>query len=192
MSTRFTAKNYSALLGTPGFSDTMLNNHFTLYEGYVKNSNLLMEKLESLSVGTPEYFELKRRLGWELDGMKMHELYFENMRSNPSIFSEESALGQKILATWGSLTAWQESFSLLGTMRGIGWVALLQDNVSGELWHTWISDHHEGHIPDTTILLVMDCWEHAYMTDYGIKRADYIQSFLKVIDWNVVEKRFVA
>lgn len=192
MSDLYTAKDYQHLLGLPGFSDTMLTNHFTLYEGYVKNSNLLMEKLGTLPAGTPEYSELKRRLGWEFDGMRLHELYFGNMAKETSDLSETSPLGQKIVATWGSVTAWKESFAKLGLMRGIGWVMLVKDNVSGELFHTWIGDHHEGHILDTTPLLVMDCWEHAYITDYGIKRADYIEAFTKVIDWTVVEKRLVA
>jgi Fe-Mn family superoxide dismutase len=192
MSDLYTAKDYNHLLGLPGFSDTMLTNHFTLYEGYVKNSNLLMEKLDTLEGGTLEYSELKRRLGWEFDGMRLHELYFANMTKETSNLSETSPLGQKIVATWGSVADWKESFAKLGLMRGIGWVMLVKDNVSGELFHTWISDHHEGHILDTTPLLVMDCWEHAYITDYGIKRADYIEAFTKVIDWTVVEKRLVA
>ena len=192
MSDLYTAKNWQHLLGLPGMSDVMLTNHFTLYEGYVKNSNLLMEKLDTLEAGTPEYSELKRRLGWEFDGMRLHELYFGNMSKEGSSLAEDSALGQKIVATWGSVSQWQESFSKLGLMRGIGWVMLLKDNVTGELFHTWIGDHHEGHIIDTTPLLVMDCWEHAYITDYGIKRADYIEAFTKVIDWRVVTERFEA
>ncbi len=190
MSDIYTARDFKHLLGLPGFSDTMLTNHFTLYEGYVKNTNLLMEKLDALEAGTPEYYELKRRLGWEFGGMRMHELYFSNMTKEASSFNEESALGKKILATWGSFQAWKESFMKLGTIRGIGWVVLLQDNESKELFHTWVGDHHEGHILNTTPILVLDCWEHAYITDYGIKRADYISAFTQVIDWQAVEKRF--
>lgn len=192
MSDIYTAKDYTHLLGLPGFSDTMLNNHFALYQGYVKNTNLLMEKLDALESGTPEYYELKRRLGWEFDGMRMHELYFTNMSKESIPFPVDSALGNKIVATWGSVESWKESFSKLGMMRGIGWVVLLEDTVSKELFHAWISDHHEGHIIDTKVLLTMDCWEHAYITDYGIKRADYITSFMNVIDWSVVEKRLLA
>jgi len=189
MSDIYTAKDFKHLLGLTGFSDTMLNNHFTLYQGYVKNTNLLMEKLDSLESGTAEYYELKRRLGWEFDGMRMHDLYFGNMNKEAQQFSPESVMGKKIITTWGNFESWRESFSKLGAIRGIGWVVLLQDNVSGELFHAWIGDHHEGHIVDTTVLLVMDCWEHAYITDYGIKRADYITAFIPTIDWGVVEKR---
>jgi Fe-Mn family superoxide dismutase len=191
MSDIYTAKDFTSLLGLPGFSDVMLTNHFTLYEGYVKNTNLLMEKLDTLESGTTEYYELKRRLGWEFDGMRMHELYFANMSKETTSPSADSVLEKKIIATWGSIDAWKESFSKLGMMRGIGWVVLVEDTVSKELFHAWISDHHEGHIIDTKVLLAMDCWEHAYITDYGIKRADYIASFMKVINWSVVEKRLV-
>ena len=190
MADLYTPKDFKSLLGLTGFSDTMLTNHFTLYEGYVKNTNLLMEKLKSLEVGTPEYYELKRRLGWEFDGMRMHELYFGNMGKENNVFLADSAVGKKIAETWGSYETWKEDFSKLGAIRGIGWVALLQDNTTQELFHAWIGDHHEGHILDTTMLLVMDCWEHAYITDYGIKRPDYISAFMNVIDWNVVGERF--
>ncbi len=186
----YSAQNFEHLLGLAGFSDTLLTNHFTLYEGYVKNTNALMEKLDTLEAGTLEYNEFKRRLGWEFDGMRMHELYFSNMAKEPAAFPADSALGKKILATWGSFEAWKNSFSKLGAIRGIGWVVLVQDRATQELFHVWVGDHHEGHVVNTTPLLVMDCWEHAYITDYGIKRPDYIEAFTKVIDWSVVEKRF--
>ena len=192
MSDLYTAKNWQHLLGLPGMSDVMLTNHFTLYEGYVKNSNLLMEKLDTLEAGTPEYSELKRRLGWEFDGMRLHELYFGNMSKEGSSLAEDSALGQKIVATWGSVSQWQESISKLRPRRGRGWAILHKDHTTGRLFRTWVDDHNEGHIIDTTPLLVMDCWEHAYITDYGIKRADYIEAFTKVIDWRVVTERFEA
>lgn len=184
----YTAQDFSHLLGLTGFSDTMLNNHFALYLGYVKNVNILMEKLigmtDQLSV---EANELERRFGWEFDGMRMHELYFENMTKEKSVL--EGELKEKIEKSYGSYEKWLDCFKAKGMMRGIGWVVLFEDPTNGEIFTTWIREHEQGIPANCKILLVMDCWEHAYMTDYGIKKNDYINSFVNVIDWKVAEKR---
>ncbi len=189
MSDIYTAKKFQHLLGLAGFSDTLLTNHFTLYEGYVKNTNLLITLLETKEIGTPEYNELQRRLGWEWNGMRLHELYFENMTTE-TVKRTETSIEKKITETYGSFEAWQKSFIGVGSMRGIGWVVLYQDPTNNELFTTWINEHDLGHLAGCTPLLVMDVFEHAYITDYGIKRADYIEAFFHSIDWNVVEKRF--
>src|SRR5665647_3012560 len=79
----YTAKDFAFLLGMSGFSDTLLKNHFTLYQGYVTNTNKVMELLAGMvkdgKEGTPEFAELKRRQGWEFNGMRLHELYFANL-----------------------------------------------------------------------------------------------------------------
>ncbi|MBP9728355.1 MAG: Fe-Mn family superoxide dismutase [Candidatus Moranbacteria bacterium] len=188
MSALYTAKDFTHLLGLPGFSDVMLTNHFALYEGYVKNSNLLIDLLETKEPGTPEFSELQRRLGWEWNGMRLHELYFENMTQSPTELTS-GALKEKIEKVYGSFENWKKRFTSIAAMRGIGWVILYQDTVSGELFTTWINEHDGGHLSGCVPLLIMDVFEHAYITDYGIKRADYIASFMKVIDWSVVEKR---
>ena len=78
----YTAKDYTKLIGMEGFSDTLLNNHFTLYQGYVTNTNKLLDtfaQLKDEKTATPEFAELHRRLGWEFNGMRLHEYYFENL-----------------------------------------------------------------------------------------------------------------
>lgn len=184
----YTPKDFSQLLGLTGFSDVMLTNHFILYQGYVKNTNTLMEKFKTLEVGTPEYAETHRRLGWEWNGMRLHELYFRNMIKGGVALSERS-LKQKIEMAWGSVENWQKDFITLGSMRGIGWVILAHDKVESKLFNVWVNEHDAGHLAGATPLLVMDVFEHAYMTDYGIKRADYINAFISSIDWHTVEER---
>ncbi|MFC1903005.1 superoxide dismutase, partial [Chloroflexota bacterium] len=79
----YTAKDYSNLIGMEDFSETLLKNHFTLYQGYVTNTNKLLDLLAAMlkegTVGSPEYAELKRRLGFEFNGMRLHEYYFGNL-----------------------------------------------------------------------------------------------------------------
>lgn len=181
-------KDFSHLLGLAGMSDALLTNHFTLYQGYVKNTNALLEKMKTLEVGTPEYAELHRRFGWEWNGMRLHELYFGNMTKGGVNLSERS-LKQKIDATWGSVENWQKDFVGIGAMRGIGWVILAHDKKDGKLFNVWVNEHDAGHLAGLTPLLVMDVFEHAFMLDYGLKRADYINAFMASIDWHAVEER---
>jgi len=187
----YTAKDYSALIGLPGFSETLLKNHFTLYQGYVTNTNKVLDTLEAMlkdgKAGTPEYAELKRRLGWEFDGMRLHEFYFENLGAQP--LARDGALAHKLAAEFGSYENWEKDFKATGAMRGIGWTILYQDPVNGKLINFWINEHDVAHPAGCTPLLIMDVFEHAFMIDYGLKRADYIAAFFSNINWPAVEAR---
>jgi len=189
----YQAHDYSYLLGMPGFSNTMLQNHFKLYEGYVKNFDLIINSLETLLVedktGTPEYAEMERRLGWEFNGMRLHEYYFENLGGN-GILDEKSDLYKEICYEFGSFELWKKDFVSAGKMRGIGWVALYEDPRTGHLLNMWIDEHDTGHMAGGKLLLIMDVFEHAYMTDYHLDRAAYIDAFFKNIKWEEVSERF--
>jgi Fe-Mn family superoxide dismutase len=188
----YSAKDYSRLIGMEGFSETLLKNHFTLYQGYVTNTNKLLDTLEAMlkdgKTGTPEYAELKRRLGWEFNGMRLHEYYFENLGGKGGI-NKEGRLAKAISENFGSYEAWEKDFKATGTMRGIGWVILYQDLSNGRLINFWINEHDVSHPAGCNPILIMDVFEHAFMIDYGLKRADYIEAFFKNIDWKAVESR---
>jgi superoxide dismutase, Fe-Mn family len=188
----FTAKDYGKLLGIEGFSETLLKNHFTLYQGYVTNTNKLVDTLGQMAkegkIGTPEYAELKRRFGWEFNGMRLHEYYFENL-GGKGAFDKGGKLGKKIAEDFGSYEEWEKDFKGVGTMRGVGWTVIYQDSMSGKLFNCWIHEHEGGHLAGCTPILIMDVWEHAFMIDYGLKRPDYIASFFKNIDWKAAEAR---
>ena len=185
----YEAKNFTHLLGMNGMSETLLNNHFTLYQGYVTNTNKLIDLMNEKVAGTPEFAELRRRYGWEWSGMRMHEIYFDGMsKDGTRLGVKTTALLEK---DFGGLENFKKELTALGTMRGIGWVVWVKDTATpeGKTFLHWIGEHEVGQLPDTKILLAMDVWEHAYITDYGIKRADYIASYTGVINWDVVESR---
>ena len=188
----YTAKDFGAILGTPGFSETLLKNHFTLYGGYVTNTNKVLDTLAQMlkdgKAGTPEYAELKRRLGWEWNGMRLHELYFGNLGGKAGL-DPAGRLAGKLAAEFGSVEMWEKDFRATGGMRGIGWVVLYLDAASGRLFNSWINEHDAAHPAGAVPLLVMDVFEHAYMTEYGLKKPDYIEAFFKAIDWKAVEAR---
>lgn len=190
----YAPQNYERLIGTPGFSDALLKNHFTLYQGYVTNTNKLGDKLDALlkegKTAEPEYAEMSRRFGWEFNGMRLHELYFGNMSKTPVAKATESPLVKKMVEEFGSFEAWEKDFRATGAMRGIGWTMLYYDKQGGRLLNTWINEHDGGHLSGAVPLLIMDVFEHAFMLDYGLKRADYIESFFRAIDWTVLTDRF--
>lgn len=195
----YNPKKFDHLLGFPGLSDELVKNHFSLYEGYVANVNKLNDALVVLEkegkMGTPEYAEMNRRFGWEFNGMRLHELYFGNLTRTHADLVEthgNASLREAILKEWGSFDAWEKDFRAMGTMRGIGWIILYYDKEAGRLFNVWINEHDGGHLAGATPLLVMDVFEHAYITDYGIKRAEYIEVFMRGIDWGVVGERFVG
>ncbi len=186
--TAYSSKDFSRLKGMPGFSDQALELHFTLYQGYVKNTNALLENLSNIAANTPAYAEMKRRLGWEYNGMRLHELYFGNLGGDGKI-APDSKIAKRLTEQFGSFESWANDFKATGAMRGIGWVVLYEDPATGRLINTWINEHDVGHLAGGRPLLIMDVFEHAFIPDYGLKRGDYIEAFFKNIDWKAPESR---
>jgi Fe-Mn family superoxide dismutase len=188
----YQSKDYTKLLGMEGFSETLLKNHFTLYQGYVTNTNrliaLLNQMLRDGMTNTPEYAELKRRFGWEFNGMRLHEFYFENLGGKGNL-DRTGKLLRKISEDFGSADAWEKDFRAVGAIRGIGWAILYQDPVTGRLLNFWINEHDAGHPAGGAPILVLDVFEHAFMIDYGLRRSDYIGAFFRNIDWKAAEGR---
>jgi Fe-Mn family superoxide dismutase len=188
----YEAQDFSKLKGMKGFSNNALDLHFALYQGYVRNTNLIWAELRKMDeqhqTGTPAYAELKRRFGWEYNGMRLHELYFGNLGGTGPL-PMDSPLMQKIVDNFGSFDKWAADFKATGAIRGIGWVVLYEDPTNGRLFNTWINEHDMGQLADGIPLLVMDVFEHAYLPDYGLKRGDYIETFFDNINWRAVEAR---
>ena len=189
-------KNFENLFGIKGFSDTLLKNHFTLYQGYVTNANKLIDSLNAMlkdsKTSTPEYAELKRRFGWEFNGMRLHEYYFKNLTKNFKSIDNKSKLFKKLAEDFGSYENFEKEFKANASMRGIGWVVLYYDPLSKKLFNVWINEHDVGHLSGCIPILVLDVFEHAYMVDYGLKKVDYIEAFFKAIDWNEVVERYTC
>jgi superoxide dismutase, Fe-Mn family len=183
-------QDFSTLLGTAGFSNDLLQAHLKLYAGYVKNTNKSLELLKGLEAGTPQWAEVKRRFGWEWNGMRLHELYFGNMSREKTKLPEDSALMKLMVESFGSGENCHQTFVNTGKLRGIGWVIMCHDKAANKLFNVWINEHDVGHLAGATPLLVMDVFEHAFVTDYGMDRASYIKAFIEAVDWNVVQERF--
>jgi len=185
-------QNFDSLIGLPGFSDQLLKNHFTLYQGYVTNTNKAADIIAAMvkdgKQATPEFAEVKRRFGWEFNGMRLHELYFRCLSKTAKALSKSSALMTQIIKDFGSYENWEKEMKAICAMRGIGWAVLYYDIFSKRLHNVWINEHDVGHLSTCAPLLVIDVFEHAFMIDYQLKRADYVEAVFKVINWEEVEK----
>ncbi len=183
------------LAGLQGISDNTLQTHFGLYEGYVKNTNLLNEQIgEQITAGkaagaNPQFAELTRRLGFEYNGMRLHEYYFDNMTKSAG-GSPSSTLQDALAGSFGDFDTWKKDFMATGGMRGVGWAIAFQDPWTGRISNHWVTLHEDGNIAGFNPIVVMDAWEHAFLLDYKpSERAKYIESFFANIDWSVIESR---
>lgn len=186
------------LHGLAGISDKTIDMHLSLYEGYVKATNALQGHIaEFLKDGNvdqeefPAYSELTRRLGFEFNGMVLHEYYFDNLASQASLKPDSnSAFVRQVEASFGGYERWKTDFVSVGKMRGVGWAICFQDPATGRLSNHWITLHEHGNVAGFNPVLVMDVWEHAFLFDYApAQRGEYISAFFSNINWRVVERR---
>jgi Fe-Mn family superoxide dismutase len=187
------------LSGLKGISDQTLEVHFKLYEGYVKETNKLTEKItEFIADGNvdqeemPAYSELTRRLGFEYNGMVLHEYYFDNLQKGGGTGdpAKTSKFATAAETSFGSYDVWKADFVGIGKMRGVGWAICYQNPSNGRLSNHWITLHETGNVAGFTPILVMDVWEHAFLLDYKpAERPKYIEAFFSNIAWDAVEQR---
>lgn len=187
------------LSGLNGISDETLEMHFKLYEGYVKETNKLTEGITKFiqdgnvdQEEMPAYSELTRRLGFEYNGMVLHEYYFDNLKSGggPGDPDRAAQFAKAAESSFGSYEIWKADFVGIGKMRGVGWAICYQNPANGRLSNHWITLHETGNVAGFAPVLVMDVWEHAYLLDYKpAERPKYIEAFFSNIDWTTVEKR---
>ncbi len=190
---KYEAKDYSSLKGLSGITDEQIEVHLKLYQGYVNRTNALLEKLASLAnAGTADssFQELKRRAGWEFNGMRLHEYYFDNLTAGATPLAADSAFAQAVSKQFGSVDAWKADLMNTAKMPGVGWVITYKDNTNGQLINQWIEKHESGHPAGCQPLLVLDCWEHAFSVyRKPTDRPAYLDDFYANVNWSVVASR---
>ncbi len=178
-----------------GISQTTTEEHLKLYAGYVKNTNLVLQKISELSKdeSTNVYTlgELQRRFSFEFNGMKNHEIFFKSFEGGPSELSADSSLKEKITNTWGSYDIWLSRFKAIAKTRGIGWAILSYDKQTDTLINSWTDEQHIGQLIGVTPILMIDMWEHSFVADYQPSgKGNYIEDFFKNLNWQNIEKNF--
>src|SRR5213078_3870783 len=141
------------LSGLTGISDQTLEMHFKLYEGYVTNTNLLTEKITEMfksGQGTPAdfpaYSELTRRLGFEYNGMVLHEYYFGNMKKHGGGDPPRGSFRDSVGRSFPSFEIWKTDFTSVAKMRGVGWSIAYLDPNTGRVSNHWIELHESGNV----------------------------------------------
>jgi Fe-Mn family superoxide dismutase len=193
---KYSPRDFSKVRGLSGISDKQVEEHLKLYEGYVKRTNALTEKLFALASdgkaagADPVYAELTRRMGFEYNGMILHEYYFGNLTAGAQAEPPAGKLKTALEQSFGKYDTWLTDFRSIATMPGVGWVVLYQDPTTGWLSNHWITLHNDGNPAGYRPVLVMDGWEHAFMRDYlATERAKYVDAFFKNVNWESAEKR---
>jgi Fe-Mn family superoxide dismutase len=179
--------------GLNGISDDQINDHWNLYAAYVTQSNALKAQLAELrdagKGASPEFMDRRRRLGFEFNGMTLHEYYFGNLKADVAL-AEDSAFAKAIVKSFGSVEAWKADFANAGKSRGIGWAICAMDPLTGDVNNHFVQLHEDGNVAGYHPVVVMDVWEHAYMVDHKAGgRPAYIEAFMSNIDWTKVEAR---
>jgi len=175
-----------------GLSVRMIESHWeNNYGGAVKALNTVrLRLLQGLNdTNTPPYVYngLKREQLLRTGSVVLHELYFANLGGGGRA---GAAARSRIAASHGTYDAWETEFRKMGQGLGggSGWVVLGFNQSLGVLENYWMADHATAPA-DTTPILVMDMYEHAYQIDYGAAAAKYIDAFFENIQWEKIEER---
>jgi len=191
----YTPKDYSKLKGLKGITDDQIAEHMKLYQGYCKRTAALLEKtakmLEAGETGDSSYQELKRRAGWEFNGMRLHEYYFDNLApGGKGKLDESNAFGKMAAEKFGGIEAWKNDFLGVGKIPGIGWAICYLDEAKGELINMWINEHDVGHPAGCRPIIVMDVFEHAWCVYLKpTERGKYLEDFFANVNWDEVARR---
>jgi Fe-Mn family superoxide dismutase len=189
----FTTKTFS-IGPLSGISEKNIEEHLKLYAGYVKNANLIVEKIEEYKKDSEKYAyelgELVRRFSFEYNGIRNHELYFSQFEGGKNELSEGN-LKSSLEKQYGSLENFLNTFKGVAMTRGVGWVMLYHDLEVGKFIIQWIDEQHLGHLGSLSPILALDMWEHSFVYDYPTsEKKKYIEAFFDNLNWSVVEKRF--
>lgn len=180
-----------------GISEKTIEEHLKLYAGYVKHSNLVLEKIEEMSVNSTENAyalgEIQRRFGFEYNGMRNHEIYFDSLSDNPNLITKDAPLYLQIENDFGSFEKWLEKFKAIAMTRGIGWAILYWDKKDGRLLNAWVDEQHLGQLQDCTPILALDMWEHSFVADYQPSgKKQYVEDYFTNLNWSKISGYFTS
>ena len=187
-----TEKNFESIRALEGISEKTMTEHYKLYQGYIKKSNEILEKLDSVDKGTANqvYSEirgLKADLSFALGGVKNHEIYFSHLGGPGG--KPEGKLLEQIHKDFGSYENWFSDMKATG-MAARGWAWLVYDHDLKRLINYLGDSQNTYPVWNGTPILALDVYEHSYYLDFGTKRADYIDKFFENLNWEVVDKTF--
>jgi Fe-Mn family superoxide dismutase len=193
----YTARTFS-IPSLTGISEKQIDVHLALYQGYVKNLNTLNEQIADLEkMDAVKYAftleTLRRRAGWEFNGMRNHEFYFAQFEKDAQAYENAATLRAELSKEYATFDDFTAHFKKICLSRGPGWALLVQDRYTRDIFTTWVTEHEQGMLADCQILLAADMWEHAFMVDYvPAEKAKAVDAFMANVHWGVVESRLLS
>jgi len=185
-------------LKTEYLSQITKENHFKLYKSYVDSYNWISSKLDSVprtdadNPNNSEFRRLKIDEQHNLNGVKLHELYFTNISDLHSEIRLDSIPYIRLSNFWGTFENWQFDFRACGMAGTEGWAVLYWEPYKQRYMNTFIEKHTEN-VPLFGIpVLVIDTWHHAWFRDHPGDKVNYLNSMLKEISWPIVEARMAV
>ncbi len=176
------------LLELDGISRATIEAHYSLYEGYVSKRNEILGKLDGVDLASAnqvysEIRALKVDLTFAIGGIKNHEIYFEHLGGGGG--DPDELIGDLIARDFGSAADWRADLKATA-MGGRGWAWTAYDWDEGRLFNYLGDAQNTFPIWNTTPLVALDVYEHAYFLDYQTDRASYIKAFFDNLDWSTV------
>jgi len=180
-----------------GISSKSVEEHLGLYEGYVKNYNvitaLIADLVKDSAKNAHALSELVRRRSFEFGGMRLHEYYFSQFEGGVMPMASGSPLSLALDAQYGGVAPAIAQIKAVAMMRGPGWSLLYFDPQNRQFQIGFSGEQHQGHFVTLPIILALDVWEHAYILDYGaLGKAKYVDAFFANLNWSVIESRFAS
>lgn len=179
-----------------GISVKNIEEHLKLYSGYVKNTNLIIDKIAEYITDSEKNAyvlgELQRRFSFEWNGMRNHEYYFSSLEGGSKGLPDGSTLKAQIEKQAPSFDLWLAGFKSIALTRGIGWAVLYWDPKTEQLLHAWVDEQHLGQLNGCKFILGIDMWEHAFVYDYSTsEKKKYVETFFENLNWEVIENNFI-
>jgi Fe-Mn family superoxide dismutase len=193
----YTAQTFT-IPSLTGISEKQIDVHLGLYNGYVKNLNTLNEQIADLEMQDATKYAytietLRRRVGWEFNGMRNHEFYFAQFQKDAQAYENAATLRAELARTFATFDDFTASFKKVCMSRGPGWALLVQDRATKDIFTAWVTEHEQGMLNDCQILLAADMWEHAFMVDYTpAEKSKAVDAFMANVHWGAVEARLVS
>ncbi|MBX4198185.1 Fe-Mn family superoxide dismutase [Candidatus Parcubacteria bacterium] len=177
-----------------GISKKSVDEHLKLYAGYVKHTNLILDKINEYAQDAEKHAyalgELQRRFSFEFNGMRNHEYYFKSLEGGPEMLGDNSMLKVAVEKEFGSWDGWLNRFKAITLTRGIGWAILYWDSHAKRLVNAWVDEQHLGQLNSVQYIVGIDMWEHAFYLDYATEKKKYVDAFFENLNWSVIENNF--
>ncbi len=177
----------------PAIEARVVQTHYEKHHaGYVKGLNATLEKLQKARAAgeLADVKALSRDLAFHGSGHVLHSLYWTSMTPGGSA-PPCGMFGAALTRDFGSFDAFAKQFAAAAEdVEGSGWAVLAWEPMGRRMLVLQAEKHQDLTIWGVTPLAVCDVWEHAYYAQYMNRRADYVDAFMKLVDWVAAATRF--